>query len=142
MVPPCVGSGWANTTAARGAPEGASISASSGPAGPAISRITSDNASSLLCSCRRLDEGNDDGGKVARSGDQTQVAGSPDGGALRVRPEAQVLVRQAGGNDPVEGVFTSYDQGWRRDTFELAVEVRSEERRVGKEGRGRGWGEG
>src|SRR5215204_7255705 len=42
MVPPCNGCGWPNTATARGSPSGSSSSASSRPAGPAISRRKSD----------------------------------------------------------------------------------------------------
>src|SRR5688572_21678242 len=110
MVPPCVGSGCAKTTAARGVPDGASSSTSKGPTGPAISRTTSDNASFLLCSGRRRDEGHHDGGKVARARDQTQMAGPTDGRMPGVRPEPQVLERQARRNDPIEAILTRDDQ--------------------------------
>src|SRR5262245_50213365 len=77
MVPPWVGNGCANTTAARGAPAGASISASSRPAGPVISRTGSANSPPGIALCRvLLDETGDHRRELGGPRDDAQVAGA------------------------------------------------------------------
>src|SRR5262245_57386668 len=103
MVPPCVGNGCANTTAARGAPAGASISASSRPAGPAISRTGSANSPPGIDVCRvLLDEPADHGCEFVGPGDDAQVTGAANHGRGGVSTDGEVLVGHCHRHHPVE----------------------------------------
>src|SRR4051812_22850421 len=117
IVPPCVGSGCASTTAARSPPScpratrpscpivpaatGGSSSASSRPAGPASSRggmaVTSGEVA-------------DDRGERIGPGDRAEVSGPLDHRRARVRNEAQVLGRALDRYDVIEVAFAGDDQ--------------------------------
>src|SRR5688572_23679105 len=103
IVPPSIGSGCANTTAARGGPAGLSISASSGPTAPGISRRTSANTPPRVAGTRVLDhERRHDSRELVRSRDHPEMAGALDGDDASMRQELEIFQRHPDRNHPLE----------------------------------------
>src|SRR6187200_2434563 len=121
IVPPSIGSGWPNTTTARGALEGLLISASSGPTAPGISRTTSANLSPLARDARHiLEERIEHPCQLIRPRDHAKMASLRDYSASRMRPEAQVLASQVRRHDGVELVLSGHGKRRYFQTSQVA----------------------
>src|SRR6185369_8311574 len=110
MVPPSIGSGWANTTAARGSVFGRSIRHSSGPIAPGISRITSANPSLRYVATTRLTEASDHACEFVRPCDQAKVAGALERHRGGMRPDARVFRGELRRHHAVESRLAGYHE--------------------------------
>src|SRR4029079_4519740 len=117
IVPPCVGSGCANTTAARASPAGCSISTSRGPEGPGISRTISGTFSRRVSRHEAADERR----KLLRTRDHAEVTGAGERFRPCVWPDREIFARQMRRNDPLQRFFTGQDHRWYFDVRQLRL---------------------
>src|SRR5688572_19331817 len=124
MVPPCVGSGCAKTTAARGSLTGRSKRHSSVPAGPSISRTSANASPAVRVALNRLRKAGDEARELLRTRDQAEVSGVLDRDCFGVRPQAAVLARPVNGHDAIELALAGDDQRGDVKRLEVALELR------------------
>src|SRR5258705_2190697 len=122
IVPPCVGSGCAKTTAARASPAGCSSSTSSGPAGPAISRRGSGN---LLFGLG--EEPHHERCKFVRPRDHPEMSRALQRLDPCMRPDRGVFPRQARRHDTLERLLARDHQRRYFDARQPGVDPRRRE---------------
>src|SRR4029453_16320528 len=119
IVPPCVGSGGAKTTAARGSPAGFSIRTSRGPEGPGISRTVSGTFS------RRVGrhESGDERRKFVRTRDHAEVTGAGERFDARMRPDREIFARNPRRKDPFQRFLARQNHRRYFDVSQLRVDA-------------------
>src|SRR5262245_57138736 len=118
IVPPWVGNGCAKTTAARSSRAGCSISTSSGPEGPGISRTVSGTFSRRVGRHKSGHERR----KFVRTRDHAEVTGAGERFYACMRPDCEIFACKIRRNDPFQRFLPRHNQGGYFDARHFSLD--------------------